>query len=243
MATDCSDDTPARSDLWSLREDVQVTMGSGDGPIRLRGRWGEAVIERPSPLVREALRRMRLGPISLENVTGAHPEPDASTQLYEQLDQLQPLVIRTLGFGAGQPLLSVVPLAPQARFHPVPLPPDAQIRLSTFAQLRTDGREYRLESPLALHRVQLHRPEAIALIGALAQPVSAAEAAAAWGPLTSAGADALAYLAAAGMVVRTTQATRRWRWRPAARCGYMTPSRSPPRNSVTCCTARPGSAR
>ena len=197
-----------RSELWSLREDVQVSPESGGGPVRLRGRWGDVTIERPSPLVREALHRMRLGPISLENVIGARGEPGEAdgcdvcrARLYQVLDRIQPLVSRTLGLGAGQPLLSVVPLTPQARFRPVPLQPDAQVWLSTFAQLRTDGREYRLESPRALHRVQLHRPEAVWLIGSLGRPVTAAAAADAWPSLAAVSPDVLAYLAAAGMMV------------------------------------------
>ncbi len=57
--------------MWSLREDVQVTVEPADGPVLLRTRWGDVAIERPSPSVREALHRMSLGPISLENVLGA----------------------------------------------------------------------------------------------------------------------------------------------------------------------------
>ncbi|MBO0806684.1 MAG: SagB family peptide dehydrogenase [Actinobacteria bacterium] len=195
-----------RSELWSLREDVEVSLATGDGAMRLRGGWGEVTIQRPSSLVSEALQRMQLGPISLDNVIDTRPTPpgsaaadDAEAQLHEVLDRIQPLVIRTLGFGSGEPLLSVVPLTPQARFRPAPLPPDARVSLSTFAQLRTDGREYRLESPLALHRVQLHRPEAFWLIGSLGRPVTVSPDA--WAPLGAVTTDALAYLVAAGMMV------------------------------------------
>jgi SagB-type dehydrogenase family enzyme len=190
-----------RSELWSLREDVRVSRE--EGPLRLRSQWGDVTIERPSPVVREALRRMRLGPVSLENVTGPEPTEVARARLYAVLDRIQPLVIRTLGFETGQPLLSVVPLTPQARFHPVPLAPDARVRMSTFAQLRTDGREYRLESPLSLHRVQLHRPEALWLIGRLGRPVSVSGDV--WAPLTDISAEVLAYLAAAGLVVQADE--------------------------------------
>jgi SagB-type dehydrogenase family enzyme len=122
--------------------------------------------------------------------------------LHEVLDRLQPLIIRTLGVESGKPLLSVVPLTPRARFRPVPLAPDTQVRLSTFAQLRTDGHEYRLESPLALHRVLLHRPEAIWLLSSLGRPIAAAASASAWPHPASLAAGVLAYLAAIGMVVR-----------------------------------------
>jgi SagB-type dehydrogenase family enzyme len=210
-----------RSDLWSLREDVQVDLEPGDGPVRLRNRWGEVTIQRPTSAVREALSRMRLGPISLQNVisvressSGARLTPSRREdpgggeysaqwmQLHDVLEQLQPLIIRTLRFDAGQPLLSVVPLTPQSRFRLMPLSEDARVRLSAFAELRTDGREYFLESPLTLHRVLLHRAEAIWLLGSLGRPVTIAVACATALPqLKPLIEDALAYLAAAGMVV------------------------------------------
>jgi SagB-type dehydrogenase family enzyme len=196
------------AELWSLREDVQVQLKSGGGSLRLQSQWGELTIQRPSALVREALRRMLLGPISLENVVSARDEPAGGGAaasslglLHHVLDQLQPLIIRTLGIESGQPLLSVVPLTPNSRFHPEPIPPDTRVRLSAFAQLRTDGREYHLESPLSLHRVQLHRPEAISLLASLGRPTAAAASVSAWPYGDFLAADALAYLVAVGMVV------------------------------------------
>jgi SagB-type dehydrogenase family enzyme len=224
---------PGGSELWSLREDVHVEMPSGGGPLRLHSRWGVFTVQRPSPPVREALHRMRLGPVSLENVIGAPPGSAASPgepadgggdgaasgaaggagdpaqrrmHLHRVLDRLQPIVVRSLGMETGQPLLSVVPLTPRARFRPARLSPDVPVRLSVFAELRTDGTEYSLESPLSLHRVLLHRSEAIWLIGALGRAVTPAEFAAAIPFSDPATADALPYLAAAGMVVQA-QAT------------------------------------
>jgi SagB-type dehydrogenase family enzyme len=195
-----------RSELWSLREDVTVESGPGDSPLRLRGRWGEVIVERPSPVVREVLQRMRLGPISLENAISG-PEsgrtPTAQrTELYRILDQFQSLIVRSLSLPSGQPLLSVVPLTVRARFHPVPLAADIPIRLSTFAGLRTDGNTYYLESPLALHRVLLHQPEAVTLIASLASPVTPGVLAARLPPIGQVTADALEYLTVAGMVVQ-----------------------------------------
>jgi SagB-type dehydrogenase family enzyme len=204
-----------RSELWSLREDVSVEL-EPDQSVLLRSRWGDVTIHQPSQLVREALRRMRLGPISLKNVVGvreateagqtaaAAEAPERQTQLYRVLEQLQPLVVRSLKLESGQPLMSVVPITVGARFRPVPLAADVPVRLSVFAGLRTDGREYLLESPLALHRVLLHRPEAAALVASLASPVPPAALAAAWlaeGTGERLATDVLEYLAAAGMVV------------------------------------------
>jgi SagB-type dehydrogenase family enzyme len=201
-----------RSELWSLREDVEVQPEPADGAIRLNSRWGSVTIQRPMPVVREALRRMLLGPISLENVIDAPGGPsgdrsaaDSLALLHDVLDRLQPFIIRTLGIESGQPLLSVVPLTPRSRFRPVPLPADMRVRLSTFAQLRTDGNEYRLESPLSLHRVLLHRPEAMWLLSSLGRPITVASTSA-WPHPDSLAADALAYLAAIGMVVGAREA-------------------------------------
>ena len=176
------------SELWSLHEDVQVELESSENLLRVRSRWGDITIRHPSEALRDALYRMTLGPISLDNVTdmpngasladaeapSARYSP-ARIQLAKVLDRLQPLIIRSLGLKSGQPLLSVVPMTARARFRAVPVPPDAPVRLSTYAELRTNGREYSLESPLSLHRVVLHRSEAVALIGVLGRPITAAD--------------------------------------------------------------------
>jgi SagB-type dehydrogenase family enzyme len=212
MTTDHDRAAPPRRrpELWSLREDVNVELDSDDGPVRLRGRWGDVTIYQPSPLAREALSRMRLGPISLENaISGpeaAPPDSDAVAAQGQELrgvfEQLQPLIIRSLRLDSGQPLLSVVPLTIRSRFHPLPLAAGIPIRLSTFAELRTDGNAYCIESPLALHRILLHRAEAMMLIASLASPITPAALATSvplTGQLTAAALD---YLAAAGMVVQ-----------------------------------------
>jgi SagB-type dehydrogenase family enzyme len=219
MTTDHRDGSPeVPSSLWSLREDVQVEPADGGNSLLIGCRWGNITIQHPSEAVREALNRMRLGPVSLENIapeghgrgaaaSGAHSQVRA--QLDKVLDRLQPLIVRSLRLESGQALLSVVPMTPQARFRVVPVPPDVPVRLSTYAELRTDGKEYCLESPLSLHRVVLQRAEAIWLIGALSRPVTARAYAAALPQLASVAADALAYLVAAGMVVTATGTQRR----------------------------------
>lgn len=212
MTTDHGDSPHGgQSELWSLREDVQLQLPA-DGSVRLQSRWGSVTIQQPTAVVREALRRMLLGPISLENVTSAPHGPserraaaESLTLLHSVLDRMQPFIIRTLGIESGQPLLSVVPLTPRARFRPVPLPAHVRVRLSTFAQLRTDGNEYRLESPLSLYRVLLHRPEAMSLLSSLSRPTAVASVTARPHP-DALAADAVAYLAAIGMVVLEREA-------------------------------------
>ncbi|MGH3170029.1 MAG: SagB/ThcOx family dehydrogenase [Trebonia sp.] len=194
-------------ELWSLREDVAMTIESGDGAVRLHSRWGSITVRNPTSPVQEALQRMRLGPISLENVLSRGPAHEGSAQdsaerkeLSLALDRLQPLVVRSLSLGSGQLLLSVVPTTSRSQFRPVPVPPETFLRLSKFAQFRTSGHEYVLESPLAQHRVLLHRGEAVRLLGLLGRPLTAAEAARAW-PAEGGAEHAISYLVATGMVL------------------------------------------
>jgi SagB-type dehydrogenase family enzyme len=212
-AENSSPTAAAGHELWSLREDVSLEGDPFRDPVRLYGRWGDITIPRSSPLVRETLYRMGLGPISLENATSAAALPargtyqDAAemraqvTELRSVLERLQPLIVRSLAQKSGQPLLSVVPLTMRSRFHPVPLAAGAQFRLSVYACLRADGREYSLESPLSLHRVVLHRTAAMRLIAPLASPITPAAFTAALSRAEPAAGRVLEYLAAAGMVV------------------------------------------
>ena len=210
-----ADDSTAAGgrELWSLREDVSLEGDPFRDPVRLRGRWGDITIARSSQLVRETLYRMALGPISLENATSAAAMPARGTyrdpaevraqvtELHSVLERLQPLIVRSLAQTSGQPLLSVVPLTIRSRFYPVPLAAGAPFRLSVYACLRADGREYSIESPLSLHRVVLHRTAAMRLIAPLASPITPAAFTAALSPAEPAAARVLEYLAAAGMVV------------------------------------------
>lgn len=153
--------------LWSLREDVRLESGD-DGTLVMHNRWGEMVLPRPEAAVRTALHRMVLGPISLDNVTA---DPAERGGLRRALDGLQHLVVRSIGWGVGRPLLSLVPLTAQARYDPAPPAPGYPVRLSRFALLRSDGAGYRLESPLSLYRAVVHRVEAMWLISVLGAPV------------------------------------------------------------------------
>jgi SagB-type dehydrogenase family enzyme len=214
MSAENSSSTAARGrELWSLREDVSLEGDPFRDPLRLRGRWGDITIPRSSQLVRETLYRMGLGPISLENATSAAAGPATGTyqdpaevqaqvtELHSVLERLQPLIVRSIAQKSGQPLLSVVPLTMRSRFYPVPLAAGAPYRLSVYACLRADGREYSIESPLSLHRVVLHRTAAMRLIAPLASPITPAAFTAALSLAEPAAARVLEYLAAAGMVV------------------------------------------
>ena len=214
MTAENSSSATARGrELWSLREDVILEGDPFRDPVRLRSRWGDITIPRSSPLVRETLYRMGLGPISLENATSAASTSAAGTyrdvaevraqvtDLHRVLERLQPLIVRSLAQKSGELLLSVVPLTMRSRFYPVPLATGALFRLSVYACLRADGREYSIESPLSLHRVVLHRTAAMRLIAPLASPITPAAFTAAVSLTEPAAGRVLEYLAAAGVVV------------------------------------------
>lgn len=163
---------PELSELWSLREDVTVRF-DGDGAL-LRTPWGRRFVPRPTPAVREALRRMLLGPVSLANVVPGFPGyevpeehwDDASRELLAFLGAHQDVVVRHLAAGAAL-CLSVVPVAPEAGFHPTPAEPGPGAHLRNDVVIRRDGRTTVLHSRRLQHRLELHGPEADRLLDRL----------------------------------------------------------------------------
>ncbi|MGW8731176.1 hypothetical protein ACWGNF_34675 [Streptomyces sp. NPDC055808] len=155
-------------EFWSLREDVTVLFGQS---TVLRTPWGELRLERPGPLLREALHRMQFGPVSLGNVVPGFPGYDvpqdewneASRELLDALQPLQHVIVRHLAIGAS-PLLSVIPLSPGATFRPSSVAPGGEVRLRKEAVLRRPGRDPVLSYEGCDHRVELHGPDAPRLL-------------------------------------------------------------------------------
>lgn len=169
------------------------------GAVTLHSRWGETPLSLAAePALREALRRMTLGPILLENVTRDRAEQAAVEHAFGAFEHL---VVRSVAVDADRPLISVVPLAPEARLATAELGAEQVVRLSRFALLRTDGSQYHLESSLSLHRVVFHEPEAVRLIAALGRPVHASLITASPVLPGLPTAELLGYLVATGMVV------------------------------------------
>ncbi|MEU6054409.1 hypothetical protein ABZ829_28790 [Streptomyces xanthochromogenes] len=155
-------------EFWSLREDVTVLFGQS---TVLRTPWGELRLERPGPLLREALHRMQFGPVSLGNVVPGFPGYDvpeqewneASRELLDALDPLQHVIVRHLAIGAS-PLLSVTPLSPDATFRPPPVAPGGDLRVPKEAVVRRPGQDTVLSYEGCDHRVELHGPDAPRLL-------------------------------------------------------------------------------
>jgi SagB-type dehydrogenase family enzyme len=197
-------------ELWSLRPDVLVESDQPDGVLTLLSQWGEIAVRSAGPRLRGLLSRMQLGPTRLENVldSGRMSERQAVLEratVMLALDRLQHLVVRSLATDEGsQVLLSVEPISRRARFRPAPVDPARPVRLSRFTVLRGQHGALQAESPLALHRVLLHKPEAAMIASALAQQRSLAELNALVAIPPRLVAAVVSFLCAAGIVVQGT---------------------------------------
>jgi SagB-type dehydrogenase family enzyme len=205
-----TDAGPRLRELWSLREDTVADIPQeASEPILIQTRWGDVRLDDPSSEVREALRRMSYGPVSLDNVLpgfsgpaqAGRPADPRAARLREAMVSLQHVTVRSLAT-AGGVLLSVVPVSAQATFAPQrPHPVRHLLRLSRFAQLRVADDGLLLESPLAHHRVMLRHPDACRIAALLARP-STARGIASWRDLPEPDLlDVLAYLVTASVVV------------------------------------------
>ncbi len=197
----------ARIQLWSLREDVLVEDGPRRDELVVVTRWAEVKVDGVDDTVRESLRRMTMGPVSLANVlAGGVPSArnDRSTRanLRRVLDLLSGSVVRSLGLSDGDgPLLSAVPIARHASFLPVDVDPIRPLRLSRFAAIRSCDDELLLESALAQYHVVLHRHLASRVVVALGGTASVNQIAVLLDVSPDLVADIVNYLVAAGVVL------------------------------------------
>ncbi|MET9681139.1 NADH oxidase [Streptomyces coeruleorubidus] len=184
--------------LWSLSEDV-IVRATGDEVV-LTGRFGSERLSDPDPLVREALRRMELGPMLPANVGPGDGEGSVCLVLLPTLSRISHMTVRTLALDDLRgPLLSVSPESRQATFSPEELSAADELRLPRDVKVTLEDRGVALESAASLHRVVLHRPEAVWVVAMLAWPVTPDAASQAL-PLHPEVTDGiLRYLAAAGM--------------------------------------------
>ncbi|MEV0678935.1 SagB family peptide dehydrogenase [Actinosynnema sp. NPDC050436] len=201
--------------LWSFQEDVLLELDSERGTavaVSDRGETGVAV----DRAVGEALRRMVLGPVSPDNVLrprhlGGEPEWALFASV---LDRLCDVVVHSAAGQDGRPLLSAAPVGARARFVLPLLQPRDRVRLSRFAVLRPCGGELLVESPLAPYRVRLHRHLAVRVATALSAATTVVDLATALRVTRPVVTDLVAYLVAAGVVLRGDRDP------PAGRTGF-----------------------
>lgn len=201
-----SHDVVGPRQLWSLREDVLVEVDPETGRVVVFNTWGETDLGAVSPAARSLLQRMTLGPVSLDNVLVTDEERAEAGRL---IDRLGDCVVGSLGLeDTGQLLLSAIPLVRQVRFPLRPVDPEAPIRLSRFAAVRSATDGLRIESALSRHRVVVHQPMAAALISSLAIPTTVDRLARQHGVTQPVAAAVVAYLVATGMVLVGDTGTR-----------------------------------
>ncbi|WP_191303138.1 hypothetical protein [Lentzea cavernae] len=204
---------PSARPLWSLLEDAVVVSDPERGHLTVRGRWGDIELHDGTPLVREALHRMTLGPVSLENIPalyenyaswksgGGGPCP-VWHRLKKTLDKLGGCVIPSLGLddGAG-PILSVLAIAGDAVFtlphiaheQPIGILPDTSIE-------RLNG-DQAMVCPGLAYQVTLHRAPAAEIAKSLMHTESTiADIANNLQLSRLIVADVVAYLAGAGFI-------------------------------------------
>ncbi|WP_069768276.1 MULTISPECIES: hypothetical protein [unclassified Streptomyces] len=197
--------------LWSLRDDAVLEDSEGGRVLVVRSAVGRVRLPSPHPLVRRALDRMMLGPISLENAVdagrGAFEGPPGTdllsalpVALAAALRPLQHLVVRSIGLDdVHGPVLSVVPVCRQARFRPVLPPLQGAVKLSCRSTLTVRGGTGELFSSAACHRVLLHRREALLTTRMLQRDVTPAQVSAgAVAPLLAQA--IIAHVAGTGMI-------------------------------------------
>lgn len=190
---------PLTRELWSLRDDVRLE--DADSALVLHSRAPAVRLGRPDPFVRTALHAMAREPVTLESLAGTHGQADR-LRLLAVLHRLGGLVVRSVGDDAGSvPLLSVVAATPGAVLRPAAVPPERLLRLSRFAQLRSADGQAVLESPLSPFRVVCSRPEAAALAGTFAVPVTCRAAVGSFPGPTSTAAACVSYLVATGTLL------------------------------------------
>jgi hypothetical protein len=202
---------PAGRPLWSLLEDAIVDEGTEH--LTVHGRWGAIEIADTSPLVREALHRMSLGPVALENISVLHENfvrwKTGSgpclvwRKLKNTLDLLGGCVVPSLGLddGAG-PILSVVAVTRDAVFTLPHIDDDEVVTMRPRTEIERLNGDQALACPGLAYQVILHSAPATeiakSLLNTSATITQVAESLQVERTLV---ADVVAYLAGAGLVI------------------------------------------
>lgn len=189
--------------LWSLTEET-VVEADDDGSLTVITWWGEYEFSGTSAAVRDSLRRLALGPVSMANVGSGGPAGEEAwpAGLRPVLERLTGSVVHSLAVNDGRgPVLSAVPVTQEPHFPLDPLPAGRFVKLSRFASIRVDGGVLLVESSAARYRVSLTRRPAVLVAGSLASATTVARVAAETGVSERVTADVLAFLVAAGVVL------------------------------------------
>ncbi|GAA3849900.1 hypothetical protein GCM10022243_14760 [Saccharothrix violaceirubra] len=206
---------PSGKPLFSLLEGTRVSAGRHR--LTVHGRWADIDVEDDSPLVREALYRMSLGPVSLEHIPVLFAEYNRWLadgfcgpewpRLKLALDGLGGCVVPSLGLhdGAG-PTLSLVAVVGHAEFHWPSIDDKECVELLPGTRIGEYDGERALLRRGAPYAVVLHRAPADRIAELLANgPTTVVELADRLGVDRPLVADVVAYLASAGVLYATDQ--------------------------------------
>jgi SagB-type dehydrogenase family enzyme len=188
--------------LAALRPDVELER-EGEDALVLTHPWGRLRLAGLVPAELAALESLAAAaPVELDGLP--------RTPRFERLlDRLEPLLQRTVALG-GRLLATSSATSFEARLRPAGLTLDSAIGLSPAAFLRRTP-ACTVESPLALHRIELHDRHAAALVAALDGEVSLGELADVHPWLTPGAVLAIAgLLAAAGLAGADETAPALW---------------------------------
>lgn len=179
----------------AFRGDVRITA-DGDS-IALSSPASSFTLRPVRGGLRTALLRLSEGPIGHDALTDdLHPTEQAQLQRF--LERADHLLTHSVLMG-GRELVRLEHTARGIRHQPVPVAPDARVRLSAFALCRSYGDRLVLESPLSTVRFLLIDPAARQLVAALGTAHEAANLAAEgvqWAETTA----LLGHLAGAGFI-------------------------------------------
>ncbi|WP_034089975.1 hypothetical protein [Streptacidiphilus albus] len=202
--------TPQLTEFWSLREDVRVSCESD--PVEtlvLHASGTELRIAHPSALLREAVRRMLLGSVSLRNIVPDFPDYNTphdsldvgTKELLVELAELGHLIIRTIAVGS-ETLLSVITLESGNSLTPEALPATWSAHLAPSVRIRLLKHRALIESSSSCHRAEIEQVETLDRLGLTQRPHPEALPAEPAAPLPASALDAsIAYLVAADLVL------------------------------------------
>ncbi|WP_327037874.1 SagB family peptide dehydrogenase [Micromonospora maris] len=203
-----------------LRLDPSSRLTSGGGQLALWSRFGRVAVgerDRPMVAVLQALATTEVTPTDLERLalatagaTATDDEIAVLARLHWLLDRIGNALEQQIG-PAGEPgWLRVTALTGDLRFTHRPYTGNAAVALSRLALLRRrDGRMV-VESGLAPFRVGVLHEQALALVGALAEPRTVADLAARLGLDETAIRHLVGFLAAAQLTDAVDPAADQW---------------------------------
>ncbi|HEY5820463.1 MAG TPA: hypothetical protein VIT20_00715 [Propionibacteriaceae bacterium] len=165
--------------LWALTPDAVLSEEASDATVS--GLWGSVTLHSPPEVTLEALRRMTLGPVALENVDdlrqdflGWSTESEAGCRTWssvkEALNALGGYVVPSLALHDGLSPVMSMPATSLDRSFQVPYAdPRTSVQLADGATITDDGTIFTLSAPDRASKALLYRWPAKDVVQAIAE--------------------------------------------------------------------------